>query len=881
MRPLIASLMALVAVCCVVSVAGASKPRLDISGGGSLTFRLDSVGGAGGQQAYGSQYWDTGPFDHQAQVNVSGSILDRVFLEGRLSSGRFSRSASDFTLRIDASGSDVSIGSIRADLGSNPFVSFTRQLNGVAFKGGKAGDRLSYSAFVSRSKGSRRSETFPGNDTPGPYLLRYTPILDGSETVKVDEQLKQRGVDYTLDYYSGVLSFEVGFGPQAITTNIPSTSTISISYEQARGGSQEGALYGFATRAKAGKDLSLDAAYLARIPAYQPATQETSIKRTEEFYGAGSPGPFYLTYRPIDETQPMAVYVDSTLMHEGENYTFDRLNMAIEFFTIISYVSIVRVEYYQLQEATQVSEALNVIGLGGNLALNENTSLRLDLARSVRGGTLAGSALGLRAESHLGDGKANLSGGFRTVSPSFSSVSGVGSDRQSAGFDFSGDLKAGKFVSISALLSRDRSNTGLNFGYGGGYGSGSDATSGGSSYAVGTGRQSLDVTFTFPNLPRITLQRTVMSNSSQGGGAEMANHSLALSYARGEFTTSARFVLGNQRLSSAAGSGEQAITTTAFKSAARNFTLSWLPSQRFNLSCGLSSNASHGASGATSANSMDLSLTHYLTSALTLTARRSLSTSNGQISSSSDYGSFPNVLSGSGTISSDTLSGRQAATAGSSPSYRNVIGAYGISYAPGSDFSASLFINERDYLDVGSGYSTARSAQDATLSLNKSVGKFIRANANLATQRTSYGGTSAADSRGKSLGLNFAFHPVGSGNFSLGYRSDVYRSIGIGATETPTTTSLSSLLAEYGYSFRNGHSLSSQATLTSGDGGLDRYRRLVWTTEYAIPINDLFSASMMLTHRSNKTLGSADAPVSSGADYSAFSFTAQLSARFQ
>lgn len=871
----------------VCLAAETEEHRLDVQGTGSLSLRLGSVSGSGGEEAYSRQYWDTSTFDHQAQVNVSGFIMDRVFVQGNISSGRFARTSTDLIIRLDTStkGSDITIGSIRPDVGSNPFVSFSRRLNGVAGKGDVYDGRLAYSFFASRTKGARRTETLPGNDTPGPYLLRYTPILDGSEVVKVDEQPKQRGVDYTIDYYSGVLNFEAGFDGQSNTTIIPSTSTISVSYEQARGGSQEGMLYGLSAKAKVTPRLFLDASYLARVPQYQPSAQAASIKRTEEFFGAGSPGPFWLSYRPIDATQPMTVYLDGNLMQEGLDYSFDQGQMAIEFFVNVSPASIVRVEYYQAQEATTPSQALRVLGLSSSMSLNETTNLRVDFANSLQGGVLSGSAFGLHSDSQLENGKVNLSGNFRSVSPSFSRVDGTGFDQQSTGYDLTCDVKASDFVSVSALMSRERSNSGLSFGYGGGYGHSSGTSglvSGTTSYAVGTGRQMLDVSLNFPNLPHMSLQRSVMSNSSATGDSAMISNSLGLSYGHGEFSGSARLSMGSQSLSSSYDSGGAAGSTysAAFGTSSRNLTLSWVPSSRFNLSTNLSSTSSHGGSGGNSGNSLDFSLTHYISDALTLTARRSVSTSSGNTYSSLDTtGTYAGDSGSYGYSTLARLRALEGRAAGGLATYRNLVSAYGLSYAPGPGFSASLFLNQRDYLDTGSAYSTARSSRDSTLSLNKGLGKFLRATANLTNQSNSYGGDYGGDTSGKSLGLNLSYHPRTGGDFSLGYRSDAYRSAGLAGAQSTTATKNSSLIGEYRCSLPHGNSLSSRLNFTSGKGGYADYRRLDWTTEYDIPLNDLFSASIQLIHRKNNALGSG--PVGSGSDYSAFSLTAQLAARFQ
>ncbi len=122
-------------------------------------------------------------------------------------------------------------------LGDNPYASFRKSLKGIHTKSNLGGG-ITLDTFYSQEHGIVRRETIRGNDTPGPYWLRYAPVLDGSETVKVDEQPQVLGVDYTLNYDTGMLEFDtVTNGPRII----PSTSTISVSYQSARPGNAGGA----------------------------------------------------------------------------------------------------------------------------------------------------------------------------------------------------------------------------------------------------------------------------------------------------------------------------------------------------------------------------------------------------------------------------------------------------------------------------------------------------------------------------------------------------------------------------------------------------------------------------------------------------------------
>jgi hypothetical protein len=59
----------------------------------------------------------------------------------------------------------------------------------------------------SATPGESAADLLPGNGTRGGYLLRYAPVIPGSESVYVDGKRLTREVDYWIDYRSGNLAF--------------------------------------------------------------------------------------------------------------------------------------------------------------------------------------------------------------------------------------------------------------------------------------------------------------------------------------------------------------------------------------------------------------------------------------------------------------------------------------------------------------------------------------------------------------------------------------------------------------------------------------------------------------------------------------------------
>ena len=46
-----------------------------------------------------------------------------------------------------------------------------------------------------------------GNNTKGPYNLGHGSIVEGSETVELNDNPLTRNVDYTIDYFEGKITF--------------------------------------------------------------------------------------------------------------------------------------------------------------------------------------------------------------------------------------------------------------------------------------------------------------------------------------------------------------------------------------------------------------------------------------------------------------------------------------------------------------------------------------------------------------------------------------------------------------------------------------------------------------------------------------------------
>jgi len=849
----------------VVLRKGDDNRSLTLSGRGSLCYRANAVSGPGAS-AYGNQYWDTKPVSSEAQLTVSGWALDQVRIDATISQGPFGPSRNDFSVMFDAGPAQISYGRVQAQMGANEFMSFRKQLWGLGVEGGSRDQRLQYSLFASKVKGQVRREAFAGQDSPGPYHLRYTPIVDGSEVVKVDEQRMVRGQDYVIDYYGGWLTFEVSFGGNPKTTMIPSTSTISVSYEQAGGGGGSGMIYGLRSTIAAGEGLSFEAAYLTQQSDYQPSSSSGSVMRREEFIGAGSPGPFQLSYSPVDTGKPVLVYVDGALKIEGVDYLFSANSGYLQFTSPIPPGALVVVEYYQLTDGGGAGGDKHLVGLTAKWTPVANTNVRLALAASDSQGGPAGTALSLEASGALLDSRLNLHGRYEDTEPTFSQIEGVGFQQQARGFSLGADYRAHEFVSTNFDWRRQQTSTGLYFGSVGGAASGYD-TGTTTGYSVLTDQKTLGARTSFPNAPQVSLSRSIMSNQGTNSGATYVSDALRVSHRLGALSGSLSLSRNKQGFSAL---GEAAQTTPGrdpLVTYGANASLSYLPSSSGSLSIGCSNSATAatatqpGRRGST----VDMSATWNPSPGFGLVLTHNLSRSRGGLASS---------LSGT--------AGNNAATAQTEgdqsteqPVYSNDRTGLSLNYASsGGRYAVGLDLGQQSYRGGSTGYRADSKSHDINLYLRTYLSSSLGANLSLQRQSLRYLSQTATtlNTQLALLSLDYKPQPAEQYTLSCQYMLSATGGAGDSASTRMLTMGLGGhrRLAER-------TSLSSNLQFQSVAGAFDDSKRLTLLTTYSYRLNEFLSANANLRHVRYDSLRETGY---GGGDYIANLLSLSLSAGF-
>jgi len=536
---------------------------IEVTGQNRLTFQKQSVDGA--LTAYQNQRWDTGDVVRQTSLHLSGPIWKKFAFQADLSSSGYGPSYSRWVVGYAGHDTQLFFGDLNVNIPGNEFVSFSKPLKGYQLDQRLPNEGL-VRAFYSKEKGLTRNQTFAGNNTSGPYFLTYTPVIDGSEVVKVNEDVQKFGADYILDYQSGQLRFEPVDRPPRI---IPDTSLISVSYQSYGYGASAGTLSGFrAEMPLLGNRLLLGVAHVRQ--GRDTPIADTVGYQEDVYQGSGSTGPFDTIFRPIiingteviykGETktieQALLVLVDNVEQAENVDYDAYRQIGRIIFRRAVPPTALVLIRYYYDLTSNYPTGSQSVTGVDLSYRISDDLSLRADYGRS-EGGQDSGQGDAMQVNLDYSRPRLNVLVSWRNIEPDFSYLNSVGFYRQEKGTDVGVRWQPHKHIRLYTRSSDLDSSRGYSYGYssyggGIGFGSGSDSYGsygdyGGTSYPYGVGttqfgepapaldvstkRHEYDMDLDFPGWPKVQLALQQMSNTGgSGGDSEMTSDQIRLQY---------------------------------------------------------------------------------------------------------------------------------------------------------------------------------------------------------------------------------------------------------------------------------------------------------------------------------------------------------------
>lgn len=594
---------------------------MEISGHGDFSLRQDFTQGS--REAYESQFWNTNLLQATTSFEISGPIWKNFGIRAHIANSGYGYSDNRLMLGWQDKHTALLWGDLNIRLAGNEFASFTKSLRGWQLDQ-RIGPHVLLRTFQSKEKGLVRRQTFPGNNTSGPYFLTFTPIVDGTELVKVDEQPMRFGEDYILDYDTGQLYFEPPGKPRRI---IPSTSTISVSYQSATayeaGGETRGAQI---ETLLFGERLEMT---LTRLEHNSPGkAADTARFQDDIFQGAGSTGPFDVRFSPIladgakaiingKETiirDALVVMEDNVVRREGVDYDAIRQIGRIIFRRIVPPTSVVRIKYYYQVGPSETGYGDSAVtGLALRHRISDNLSWDMAFAHSdAMSGLPGGKALSTSTRYSSGS-KFDVNLQFRSIDPTYRYVDTIGFFRNEQGINAAVGWRPNRNIQFAHSYSNVKTNSGYSYGYSGysGYYSGGYDDYYGREWTttedelpraldVRAVRHDTNLSVAFPGWPSLRLSRQSMENRGGSRGdslLESLNISLDYSGQKTPLSFHAGWIATRQHYAGRPDRDDQDPFSTPQSSDTQSISLaaSWLPSDRLGLAANWNRNRSRSA----------------------------------------------------------------------------------------------------------------------------------------------------------------------------------------------------------------------------------------------------------------------------------------------
>jgi len=622
--------------CLEVFAQGAlQSEHLNISGTHTITFQSNSVsGGAGAESSFElDNYGANKPIQNETSLTASGHLWGNFYIDARYNKSTYGYSDSRMLLMYDAGDTDISIGDLTVNFTGSELTSFSRTLQGLKIDS-LIGDRYQFNFVASQTDAATATDVFQGNNTVGPYYLKHSPIIDGSEEVRVDEKVKIRGQDYVIDYTFGSITFTG-------VNIIPSTSTIAVSYEYNLSGQQSGLFYGLRGTIPLSDKLSFGTTYLKQAAA-KAGGSSGPIRQREEFSGQNSPGPYALTFRPIVENSE-TVTVNAVPQVRDRDYEISYVSGTITFVRPVAYGSNIVVEYTYAPGSATVTGDHTVWGVDGKWSFARGWDLGFEFAGSEGGASVTdkGTAYSLRAAGTVGS-KLNLTLGLRNIGEGFQRIESAGFNRDESGFDMGLQYTFSPYLSFNAIYKNVTTAQGLYFGSAG-------STTGGAS---DTSQLNAVISFKKEKLPQLTFthQRMTATSTSATSGTEgeplpaesssdYVSNNIDMSFTRGKVSLTGNL---NQTEQSGLTSGATAESSPGDSlTRSGKLGLVYTPGQKVRLGMDLAASAiRRGSSWVSTADSSNISIAYTPSPKLNISLNRYKTSSEGQVSSTAYSGSF-------------------------------------------------------------------------------------------------------------------------------------------------------------------------------------------------------------------------------------------------
>ncbi|MGE5531776.1 MAG: hypothetical protein ACM3VW_06660, partial [Bacteroidota bacterium] len=698
----------------------------------------------------------------------------------------------------------------------------------------------------------------PGNNTSGPFFLTYTPIIQGTEVVKVNEQVQQFGTDYRLDYDSGQLWFETEGRPPKI---IPDTATITVSYQSQSFDSDSGTLYGARVMMPFMRDrMQLGVTMLQQDRGGGGSVRDTVGYQEDIFNGSGSTGPFDVNFRPIILNGTQATYqgkqqviqqalivlVDNVEQVEGVDYDSYRQIGRIIFRRSVPPTALVVIRYFYDLSINTVASSNSIMGIDMLYHLTPGLSLAAEYGKSD-GGALSNTGDALRLNLDYQGSNIKVVGEYRDISPTFTFMDSVGFYQQDKGLDVGLNWQPLEHVSVYARRADLMTTQGYSFGssnYGnlGTYGlMQTRANDTDTNLSVKSLRDDFEVRLDFPNWPTLAFQRQKMSNAGgNSGNSDYTSNNISMNWspANKPFTLSASLYNTNQ-LYQTTGTGDT-LTTNGSDTRQLQWSAAYRPSDKFSISFnqGRNNSTSIGSTNSSSSGTDQLALRWTPTRTLEFNIDRTRTNSVGSVGNNNynNYNTYSSALRTLGILPAGIGDGGGIGGGDGDQTtenkYTDDSTRMGVRFTPNQKLSLDLQVSQRKYSSGGSAGYLADSDQttksvSAMYQLNDSTSLSAQWNNDVMAFLEEGRGTVSNDTA--TLGINWR-KPESKWGLSLNYSmmngvSPTYTGFGANQQMRMVANKSNDIQARLSYDLNDDSSLELAGQFSDYAGGYANFKK--------------------------------------------------------
>lgn len=392
--------------------------RIEISGNRELGFHATSVSGDTDSYQTLNNYGNGGATftDHGSMTIQGRKVLDVLTFQVQFQDNRLQDPDSkQLTLEYDRGPLKLTQGDTRGTLiNSNPFASFSKSMKGTMADYQKG--RTRFKAIHSETKGSARTVSIQGANSPGPYFLQSGLVIGDTVEVSLDGQTLSRGQDFLVDATSGSITF--------LRRVVVPTSTIVVTYEARGFGETPGIIDGVSGQYNFGSAGRLGLTAIRQ----RTGTGVGGNNVVEAFQGYAAPSTYTISNQPVSGT--VVVYLDGRPLLSGVEYTVSTLDPRVFIVNVEAGSQDTITITYRPVSVAGVSGDREVLGLDYRLELAKQGYVQYSqaLGQSVNTDSPSrGLARGIVGEYQWGAFK--FSASARNVPPEYVTVESLGFSR--------------------------------------------------------------------------------------------------------------------------------------------------------------------------------------------------------------------------------------------------------------------------------------------------------------------------------------------------------------------------------------------------------------------------------------------------------------------